>query len=198
MANSAKGYLYALILAVLLTGGAALPVKAQSLLADSVTAPISGKFSGSFEPLTGQTPFDPAGVALFDITNNKIPWSVLYGKVVILNFWATWCPSCLVELPSLEDLRGKRGGKDLAVVYVSVDFPKNGDDLVGMMKRTKMSEINSYYINDMAAWSVLRLDGIPMTLLLDRQGRPLYRMVGDTDWTSPEMLAFIDAAIAQE
>jgi thiol-disulfide isomerase/thioredoxin len=194
MAFWRTGQLLALILTVLCTISPAA-ARAEGVLPDSVTAPVAEAFSGNFYALTDKPPYAPTYAQLYDMTDNAVPWSALYGKIVLINFWATWCPSCLVELPALERLRAEKQGADFAVVYVSVDFPDDGASLRKIMSERKLPELPTYYIKDTRSWQMLDLAGVPLNVLLDRRGRPVYRMLGDADWDSAPMRAFIDAAI---
>lgn len=112
------------------------------------------------------------------------------GKVMVLNAWATWCPPCVAEMPSLNRLQKLRGGNDFQVVTISLDntpdkiaefFEKNGIDLLPDWHD------GTYEIN-----GKLRLPGLPTTVIYDRNGREIARLAGEAEWDSPEALALID------
>jgi thiol-disulfide isomerase/thioredoxin len=117
------------------------------------------------------------------------------GKVVLLNIWATWCIPCREEMPTLDKLEAALGGKDFQVAAVNID--RGGD---GKPKRflaeTGATHLTLYTDPSGKLFSVVKAVGMPTTLLIDREGREVGRLVGPADWNSPEALALIRAAIA--
>ncbi|MDT8343093.1 MAG: TlpA disulfide reductase family protein [Thermohalobaculum sp.] len=112
------------------------------------------------------------------------------GKVVVMNFWATWCPPCRAEMPSLDRLAAAVKGDGIEVLAVSTDrggAPKVrsffGD--IGVAHLGVYSDASSRMAR---AAMVL---GLPVTLILDRQGREIARLTGDAQWDSPESLAIL-------
>jgi thiol-disulfide isomerase/thioredoxin len=119
------------------------------------------------------------------------------GKFVLLNIWATWCSPCRKEMPTLDRLQARLGGPDFEVVPLSID--RKGAPAV----RKFYSEIGIQHLAlrlDAAAEAPSKLDafGVPLTLLIDRQGREIGRLVGPAEWDSPEMIDFLKAKIAQQ
>ena len=117
------------------------------------------------------------------------------GKVVLLNIWATWCVPCREEMPALDKLEAKLGGKDFAVVAVNID--KGGaEKAASFLKETGVARLPLYTDPTGKLFATLKAVGMPTTLILDRKGREIARLVGPADWASPEALAVIEAAIA--
>jgi thiol-disulfide isomerase/thioredoxin len=117
------------------------------------------------------------------------------GKVVLLNIWATWCVPCREEMPALDKLEEKLGGKDFAVVAVNID--KGGaEKAAAFLKETGATHLPLYTDPTGKVFATLKAVGMPTTLVLDRKGREIARLVGPADWASPEALAVIQAAIA--
>jgi thiol-disulfide isomerase/thioredoxin len=117
------------------------------------------------------------------------------GKVVLLNIWATWCLPCRKEMPTLDRLEAKLGGPDFEVVALSVD--RMGPDAV----RKFFDEISVKHLAlniDTAGKAMFALGavGLPLTLLIDREGREVGRLIGPAEWDSPEMIEFIRSHIA--
>jgi thiol-disulfide isomerase/thioredoxin len=117
------------------------------------------------------------------------------GKVVLLNLWATWCVPCREEMPALDKLESKLGGKDFAVVPVNID--KGGPEkAASFLKETGAAHLPLYTDPTGKMFATLKAVGMPTTLIIDRAGREIARLVGPADWASPEALAVIEAAIA--
>lgn len=119
--------------------------------------------------------------------NTPVSWTVsnhlgkevssnsLAGKVTVVNFWATWCLPCLVEIPTLHDV-AKEYGKDVAVVGISVDAKSNA------MLKAFIDKFEMNYTVAMATPEILRSfrvgDEVPVTFILDQQGRIVRKHVG--------------------
>jgi len=110
------------------------------------------------------------------------------GRVVVVNFWATWCPPCVEEMPSLERLHRALGGEGLIVLGVSAD--EDGAALEAFVAR---SGLTFPILRDpggrgpAAAW---RTTGYPETFVLDGAGRIVRKIVGPTRWDTPEAVAW--------
>ena len=98
-------------------------------------------------------------------------------------------------MPALDKLEAKLGGKDFAVVAVNID--KGGAEKAGaFLKETGVAHLPLYTDPTGKLFATLKAVGMPTTLILDRKGREIARLVGPADWASPEALAVIEAAIA--
>jgi len=129
-----------------------------------------------------------------DQYGNKVTLADHAGKVVLLNIWATWCPPCRAEMPSLDRLAGDLAGPDFEVVALSTD--RGGAERVAEFYK----QIQVYKLDVMMDRSgdVSRRAGVlglPATLILDRQGREIGRLMGDADWDSPEARSLIRRVI---
>jgi len=116
------------------------------------------------------------------------------GEVVLLNFWATWCPPCRREIPSMASLYGKYASRGLKVIAVSVD--QRRQDLLNFMQEYPMP----FQVLHDADGSVSHSYGVyryPESFLLDRHGVVLRHVVGATNWMSESMLRAIDAMLAE-
>ncbi len=92
------------------------------------------------------------------------------GRVILLNVWATWCPPCRVEMPSLERLHQKLAGQDFEVVAVSID---DGDS--SMVLRFAAGAIQRIY----------QTTGVPESFVIDRDGIIIKKVIGAAEWDGP-------------
>ena len=123
-------------------------------------------------------------------TGHKTTLSDFRGKVVLLNLWATWCPPCRKEMPSLDRLQQKLGGKGFQVVALSIDT--GGPEVIKTFyAQTGVTALEIYIDKSMQANLVLGVSGLPTTLLIDARGREIGRKIGPAEWDSPEAIAAI-------
>lgn len=150
---------------------------------------------GSLKKLTSLEAPPSLPSTAFETPDGTITLSDYRGQVVLLNAWATWCPPCVVEMPSLNQLQTLRGGESFQVIPISLD-------------RTQAEIEDFYAANDLTALPIiqdrdytinsrLELPGLPTTILYNRYGREVARLSGEADWASDEALALIDYLIAQ-
>jgi len=114
------------------------------------------------------------------------------GKTVLLNVWATWCPPCREEMPSLDRLQKALGGPGFEVVALSIDA--GGVQVVERFyKEIGIASLAIYVDSTMRAASQLATPGVPTTLLIDREGRELGRHAGPATWDDPEVVRLISS-----
>lgn len=193
--NSAKSLLG-------LTGGIAVLVAALVMAyhANTTAAASAGAIGGrdktDVEFAIHATPRALPNLRFTDANGRAMTLQDFRGKFVLLNIWATWCPPCRREMPTLDRLQTKLGGSDFEVVALSVD--RGGSFVV----RTFFDEIGIkalriYVDSDSGAvLDVLGAAGIPVTLLIDREGREIGRKVGPAEWDSPAMINLIRGYVA--
>jgi thiol-disulfide isomerase/thioredoxin len=119
------------------------------------------------------------------------------GRVVLLNLWATWCAPCRQEMPALDRLEVKLGGKDFQVVAVNIDTtrperPKAFLNDVGVKALAYYSDAKAdvFYRLKQAG----KVVGLPTTILIDRNGCEIGTLAGPALWDSPDGVALIEAA----
>jgi thiol-disulfide isomerase/thioredoxin len=111
------------------------------------------------------------------------------GSLVLLNVWATWCAPCRREMPTLERLQAALGGPDFQVVALSLD--RKGLPAVQEFYTELGLETLPIYVDESGdAQRALSVLGLPTTLLLDRDGNEIGRLLGPAEWDSPEMVGF--------
>lgn len=149
-----------------------------------------GLFKPKTEPITAETPSaDLSGIKFEDKTGKVIDLGALKGKVIFINFWATWCPPCLAEMPSINKLYEQyKNDKDVVFIMVDAD-----SDLV---KSQKYMDGRSY---KMPVYSVasnipeaLFKGTLPTTIVFDKQGRLSYNESGAANYASSKFIEFIE------
>jgi cytochrome c biogenesis protein CcmG/thiol:disulfide interchange protein DsbE len=118
--------------------------------------------------------------------SQTIHLSQFRGKLVILNFWATWCAPCIDELPSLQELQKQR--PDIQVLAVSID-----DDPAAYSAFLKQYDINLLAVRDGSQGANLKFGSVrvPETFVLDRSGVVRRKFIGPQQWTNSELTAYL-------
>ena len=112
------------------------------------------------------------------------------GRVVLLNLWATWCVPCREEMPALDRLQAALGGPGFEVVALAID--QGGIAAVTRFyTELKLGALRIYLDQNGDALNKLGGLGIPLTILVDRDGRELWRVVGPREWDAPEAVRAI-------
>ena len=112
------------------------------------------------------------------------------GKVVLVNFWATWCGPCVRELPSLKRLNARLGGDRFAVLALSQDLG-GWDRIAPFWERHGLDGLAAFHDPKARAARAAKVRGLPTTVLYGRDGRELGRLVGHAEWDSDEALALL-------
>jgi len=118
------------------------------------------------------------------------------GDVVVVNFWATWCPPCIKEMPALERLHQELGDKGLSVIAISAG--QSASEVTSFLP--KLSTPLSFTLledPDALSFSELGLKGIPYTYIYDKEGYIVDRISGVREWDSPEYIERFKALLAE-
>lgn len=130
----------------------------------------------------------------FDTGGKELTLSDFNGRLTLVNFWATWCAPCRKEMPSLEVLSNQIGGDTFQVVTIAT--MRSSEEAVKKF-------FNDNNIIDLPKFRdpkgyLARASGVaalPLTILLDRNGNEISRLIGDADWAQDETIEFIKKAI---
>ena len=131
-----------------------------------------------------------ADFSLTDMQGKQVTLAQFRGKVVILNFWATWCPPCREEMPSMESLSQQY--KDQGLVLLAVNVEEDGFQAVSsFLNKTPYS---FPILLDTAAdvQNLYQVYRFPESFLIDRNGILVDKIIGGRDWMSPPILAKIN------
>ncbi|PLX86037.1 MAG: thioredoxin [Desulfuromonas sp.] len=130
---------------------------------------------------------------LKDVQGQDVTLSQFRGKVVILNFWATWCPPCKAEMPSMDRLNEIFDGQDFVMLAVNVE---EGDG--GPVKAFLKSNPHSFTVLlDPAAkaQNLFKVYRFPETFIIGKDGAVVDRVIGAIDWAEPETVRYIRALV---
>jgi peroxiredoxin len=116
------------------------------------------------------------------------------GKIVVLSFWATWCPPCIAEMPSLERLQQTLGPEGLVVLAVSADEDRS--DLERFISARRLTLPVLWDAGGRVATDRYRTTGYPETFVIDRSGVVLQHIVGPAEWDTKEAIAYFRSLLA--
>lgn len=121
-------------------------------------------------------------------SDRQVSLSQFRGQVVVLNFWATWCPPCMQELPSLMSMQEHTRGRGVVVLGVSIDVD---DD--AYHRFLKERNVNFLTVRDpeQKVAALYGTSGWPESYVIDRQGVMRRKFVGAVNWDSSEVLQFL-------
>jgi thiol-disulfide isomerase/thioredoxin len=183
--------------AVYVTGRAADNVAIQEAEARAnapamtVTAPSNGTLAAF---VRRKSPEPLPELAFTDAAGKPMTLADFRGKTILLNLWATWCAPCRKEMPSLDRLQKALGSDKFEVVALALErggipaAQKFFDD-------AKVQSLKLYVDQTTRAGAALRALGMPVTILIDPQGRESGRLAGPAEWDAPEAQAMIASAL---
>lgn len=166
----------------------AVPVsRAGDGLVPISTTAVPPSFQGKQRPYTHVAPAYPAPLTpMYTAAGEVINLRRFQGQVVLLNFWATWCPPCLYELPSLSRLQASLGGDDFTVLTLNVD-ELNPAGAAGYLVRLGIKNLPLLYDPKGRMPTAFKTHhGLPWSFVIDRRGFVQGYMMGDADWNSDD------------
>ena len=122
--------------------------------------------------------------------NREITLEAFRGSFVLLNIWATWCAPCREEMPALDRLQEKIGGPDFHVLALSID-ETSSSVIKKFYKNLEVESLFIYHDPTGKAFEILKMPGIPATVLIDRNGEGIAYVVGPVEWDNPDVIAEI-------
>jgi thiol-disulfide isomerase/thioredoxin len=164
-------------------------------------ASLRAETGGGDQPPLGKfiptSPPHPAPeISFTDAAEKTLSLADFTGKLVLINLWATWCAPCRHEMPSLERLQNRLGGK---IVILAISEDMGGDKAVEpFIAKLGIGGLKTYLDPKSAVGRAFKVDGLPTSFLIDRQGRVVGHVEGEAEWDSPNMLAVIEPFLAQD
>ncbi len=147
-----------------------------------------------FQVLTPPIPTE--GLEFLDKDGQSLELSAFQGRVVLINFWATWCAPCLAEMPSLNRLQIALGNEDLAGAdfqVITIATGRNADkDIDSFFTNQNITDLTRYRDPNLRLALALGAGSLPTTVLMDRDGSIIARLQGEADWDSEAATRLIE------
>ena len=137
----------------------------------------------------GALPVDAPDFTLKDYADRAVTLSALRGRVTLVNFWATWCPPCVEEAPSLDDLARANKKKPFSLLAVSVD--DTWPTVRGFF--AKGTEMTVLLDPEKTAPRRYGTEKYPETFIVDKDGKVRFYVIGGREWNAPNVQACLDA-----
>ena len=152
---------------------------------------------GDMRALTVMAPPPPMpSRTLRDASGSETTLAAYRGEVLVVNLWATWCPPCMEEMPTLGELQRRYAGR-LRVIPISVD--SEADRAKAQQQLARLSGNALPFLIDISRGVLFDTEapGMPLTIIYDRDGHEVARLAGGANWVSDEAIALIDAVLAE-
>jgi peroxiredoxin len=140
-------------------------------------------------PATGYAAVD---FTLPDLAGTPVRLSDLRGKIVFVNLWATWCPPCRAEMPSMQALYDRLKGRDFAMLAIAEDT--NPADVTAFVQELGLT-FPILLDTDNRLPGRLGVTGYPETFVIDRDGRVIKHVIGPEEWMAPRVIAYFEDLI---
>lgn len=167
-----------LVLCLLLAAVALLPACSKEK-APAKSAPVAKAVEGNAAP----------DFTVKDMDGKDVTLSSLKGSVVLVNFWATWCPPCREEIPSMIKLNQAMTGKAFRMLAISID--EGGKEAVTSFFKGSRG-LPVYLDTETKIAQLYGTTGVPETFIVDKQGIIQKKIVGGMDWSAPEVITYLD------
>ena len=145
--------------------------------------------------VTEGTPAAPA-VTFYDAEGKAMSLNDFRSKYVLVNLWATWCGPCINELPSLVRLQGELPQDQITVLPIDLERHE-AQKVVEFLERTKIEGLPIYIDRDFAAMRGFTANELPLTILIDAEGREVARAAGEQKWDHADSVAYLKAVSAR-
>jgi thiol-disulfide isomerase/thioredoxin len=135
---------------------------------------------------------DPVKINLKDMNGKYTGISDFKGKIVFLNFWTTWCPTCRIEMPSMEKLYQKLKNKDFAMV--TINLQESASQVKSFFEEFKLT-FTALLDSTGEIGALFGIRAIPTTYILDKSGRIIGQVIGPREWDSKASITLFENLI---
>ena len=142
-----------------------------------------------------EAPKPVSSEAFFDSEGASVTLDEFRPKIVVLNFWATWCAPCRKEMPTLDALRENLAGVDFEVLAVATGR-SSPEDAADFLLENDIDSLELYLDPKLKLLRGMGVLGLPTTVIIDREGSEIARLLGDADWNSESAVKIFSALIA--
>jgi len=147
--------------------------------------------SGDTAPRIGKPLAD---FTLPDLQGHAVQLAALRGKVVFVNVWATWCPPCIEEMPTIQQLYERLHGRGLEILAVSLDAL--GAQVVAPFMQSRRLSFPTLLDTKNLVQRLYRTTGVPESFIVDKRGILVEKVVGPRDWVQPQLLTQFERLLA--
>ncbi len=124
---------------------------------------------------------DITSIELIDLDGNPISWDTMKGKKVFLNFWATWCKPCILEMPSMSEA-AEQLGEDY--VFLAASY----EDLAKIQKFVEKRDFSFQFVHTKTSIENLNIYSLPTTFLINSEGELVETVIGSQEWNEAEAI----------
>ena len=136
-------------------------------------------------------PFEVTDVQFVDENNIIHNLTDYKGKVVLLNFWATWCGPCVSEMASLSRLADNVKGQDIEIIPVSIEY-KDIEVIRKFYKEHNITNIPAYRDDRGNSFKALKLQALPTSFVVNKEGKAVAKILGEIDWADKEAQGYLE------
>jgi thiol-disulfide isomerase/thioredoxin len=135
-----------------------------------------------------QEPRNISEVTFYTNGDRPVQFKMWKKRKLVVNLWATWCAPCVAELASLDRLKGKIDSKGYDVLAISIDRRKSVKNINDYLNKLKINNLVTFFDLDRDLVRNVKFSSLPVTLILDEQGREIARYTGPLDWDKKEVI----------
>ena len=159
----------------------------STAFSENLSAFLTGEME-KFAPYETPRPFK--NLTFLNANGEEEKISDHQGKVLLVNFWATWCAPCREEMPSLDRLQAELGGEDFEVLAIGQDL-QGMEKVKGFFAKENIKNLTARNDKTVKSGRSVGVFGLPASILLNRKGEEVGRLVGPAEWDTPEAKALI-------
>jgi thiol-disulfide isomerase/thioredoxin len=169
----------------------------NTLILLAIVVLSTNAMAGELKPYKGRPLPD---FELVDLNGKKHSIAGYKGKVLLVNFWATWCPPCVKEMPSMQRLQDKMAGKPFETLAVNMGEGK--EEITSFLQKHPVMKENPLTFpilldSDSAILKSWKIFAFPTTFLINKNGEIKYGLFGGLEWDGPEAVEIVETLVAE-